>query len=379
MTHRRWFLSSAAITAAIMATASPAFAHEKWFHEASDPSLRWDLLFRPLPLAFLVAVLLLTLAAGLLWRARGRGFVPGPEALGATEGRRSSFYGLVPLILGVHVAVPLLVNGVQGNLFSPDNDLPGVWPYFLGFAETGVALALFYGALTRVAAIVLAGLWLAGVPLLGLQPMLDNAFFLGFAAFFFLAGRGPISIDRLLLPRLEPSARLMRHAVPALRIGLGLSFVAVAFTEKLANIPLGLAFLEEYPLNFTPYVGVPLSDEVFVLCAGAVELLVGLWLLFGIFPQEIAIVALVPVNLTLTIFSWTELIGHLPIYGVLAVLLVWGAGREDLLLWLRGLSRRPLTIYSTTHETVSAEPTAATAPRSARAVVAGRANGSGGM
>ena len=64
MTHRRWFLSSTGIVAAMAATASPAIAHEKWFYEASDPSLRWDLLFRPLPLAFLGAVLLLTLAAG---------------------------------------------------------------------------------------------------------------------------------------------------------------------------------------------------------------------------------------------------------------------------------------------------------------------------
>lgn len=360
MTRRRWFLSSAAVAAITAATARPAFAHEKWFHEASDPSLRWDLLLRPLPLAFVGAVLLVTLAAGLLRRTWGRGLVPGPGALGATEERRGAFYGLVPLILGVHVAVPLLVNAVQGNLFSPDNELPGLWAHFLGFAETGVALALFYGALTRVAAIVLAGLWLAGIPLLGLQPMLDNALFLGFAAFFFLAGRGPISIDRLLLPRLEPSERLMRHAVPALRIGLGLSFIAVAFTEKLANIPLGLAFLEEYPLNFAPHLGFPLSDEVFVLCAGAVELLVGLWLLFGIFPRETAIVALVPVNLTLTIFGWTELVGHLPIYGVLAVLLVWGPGRQDLPLWLRGLREGPSTLYPATGGMVSTVPAVAT-------------------
>ncbi|MDP9456823.1 MAG: hypothetical protein CYG60_13890 [Actinobacteria bacterium] len=41
-------------------------------------------------------------------------------------------YGLLPAILGVHVAVPLLFNGVQGNLFSPDNALPSPWSNFLG-------------------------------------------------------------------------------------------------------------------------------------------------------------------------------------------------------------------------------------------------------
>jgi len=321
-----------------------AYAHEKWFTDASEFGLRWDLFFRPLPLALVGAVLLATVAGGLLWRARGRSFVPGPEFFGATEDRRSLLYGLVPLILGIHVAVPLLVNGVQGRLFSPDNELPGVWANFLGLAETGIALALFYGGLTRVAAGALGLMWFGGIFLVGLEPMLENILYLGFAAFFLLAGRGPFSIDRLLFPRLEPRADLARYAVPAVRIGVGLSLVFVAFTEKFANIPLGLAFLEQYPLNFTDALGVPLPDEVFVLCAGAVELLVGLWIALGIFVREIVIVAWFPINLTLTLFAWEELIGHLPIYGVMAVLLVWGASRKDTSLWITGLRDRFLPV-----------------------------------
>jgi uncharacterized membrane protein YphA (DoxX/SURF4 family) len=277
--------------------------------------------------------------------------VPGPEAFGATDGRRGLLYALAPLILGVHVAVPLLFNGVQGQLFSPDNELPGVWANFLGFTETMVALALFYGAFTRVAAGALAALWVAGIPLVGLEPMLENALYLGFAAFFFLAGRGPYSIDRLLFPRVEPPAATARYAVTALRVGLGLSFVVVAFTEKFANIPLARAFLEEYPLNFTGALGVPLSDEVFILCAGAVELLVGLFILSGVFVREIVLIALVPTNLTLTVFNWAELIGHLPIYGILAILLIWEPGPKNLALWLKGLREVPPALNPEADET----------------------------
>ena len=92
------------------------------------------------------------------------------------------------------------------------------------------------------------------------------------------------------------------------------------------------------------YLGIPMSNETFILCAGAVELLVGLWILLGIFPREIILIAWIPINLTLTIFNWTELIGHLPIYGTLAVLLVWSLGPENLQLWLRGLREGPLAI-----------------------------------
>ena len=49
-------------------------------------------------------------------------------------------------------------------------------------------------------------------------------------------------------------------------------------------------------------------------------------------------------NLTLTIFNWTELVGHLPIYGVMAVILVWENGDKNLPLWLRGLREGPLMI-----------------------------------
>ncbi len=323
-------------------------AHEKWFHEAQGYPLRLDLLMRPLPLAFIGAIVVVTLLAGILWRMRGCGFVPGPEHFGTTGERRSLLYGLVPLILGIHIAVPLLVNGVQGKLFSPDNTLAEPWNYFLGLAQTGVALALFYGAFTRLAAAALAALWLLGLFVVGPEAMLDNAFYLGFAAFFFCAGRGPISVDRLVLPKLEPSARLMEYAIPALRIGLGLSLVVVAFTEKFANIPLATSFLQKYPLNFTQALGIPMSDELFVLCAGSVELLAGLLILFGIFPREIVLVAWVPINMTLAIFNWTELVGHLPIYGTMAVLLLWSPGRENLTLWVQGLRGGPLKILQPT-------------------------------
>jgi len=347
---RRWVLFSSGFVAcagALGVWASPAFAHEKWFQNPDGFPLRWDLFFRPLPLAFVGLALLATLAAALLWRSRdGRGFLPGPLAFGATDERRRVLYGILPVILGVHVAVPLLVNGVQGTLFSPDNELPGVWANFLGFAETFVALSLFYGAFTRIAAGALGAIWVIGVFVLGLEPMLDNALYLGFAAFFFLAGRGPISIDRVLFPRLEPPERTAPYAVPALRAGLGLGFIAVAFSEKFANLPLAQAFLDEYPLNFTGALGIPLSDEVFILCAGTVELMLGLFILSGVFVREIVLLALVPTNLTLTVFNWNELIGHLPIYGALALLLIWEPGRKNLLLWIDGLHNSPSTTLS---------------------------------
>lgn len=318
-------------------------AHEKWFHKGAWEPTDWRNPMKP-PTVFLIAgVVVITILAALVRRRLARPNVfPGPVALGADPEGITRFYAWVPVILAIHVALPLLLYGIQGYLFAPHLKLPGVWQYWLGLIQVGAAIALFYGGLTRLAAIGIGVAWLIGIGVFGLEPMLENSHYLGFAAFFFLAGRGPFSVDHLLFPHLDPPSHMMRLAPSALRIGVGISLIMVAFTEKLANPALAQSFLKQYELNFTAALGIPMSDATFALCAGSVELLVGLFVLFGLFPRLIILIAWLPFNLTLTIFGWVELIGHLPFYGALAFLLVWTP--EDSDLWIKGLqgtSTRP--------------------------------------
>jgi hypothetical protein len=120
--------------------------------------------------------------------------------------------------------------------------------------------------------------------------------------------------------------------------------IVVAFTEKLANVPLSLDFLAHYQVNFTSALGMPLSDETFTLCAGAVELLVGLWVLLNVFCREVILIAWFPLNLTLTVFGWPELVDHLPLYAISALLLLWSDDQANRQLWVRGLREGPLPI-----------------------------------
>ena len=334
----------------------PFFAHEKWFLEGELPGLTLWRATEPLPLSLILAVVIASTLGWALFVSRDRRpLLPGPEQFGATQESLAIFYGFVPFILGIHTAVPLLVCGVNGEWLSPNNDLAGWSKYVLGLMQTGIALSLFYGGFTRLAAVLLGIVWLAGGFCFGIEQMLENCHFLGLAVFFWLCGRGPWSIDRLLFPAFEPSPGLQRHALQAARIGLGISLIAVAFTEKLGNPALAEKFLEVHRLNFTPLFGIPLSNYLFAMCAGAVELLVGLWLTFGIFIRLIIVIAWFPFNLTLTHFNWVELIGHLPFYGLMAVLLVWDPKlhEEALLTGLRGrpaqFGDRPVYPDRTTH------------------------------
>jgi uncharacterized membrane protein YphA (DoxX/SURF4 family) len=250
-------------------------------------------------------------------------------------------YALLPAVVGAHLAVPLLVSGMQGTLFVPNAELTGGWPYVLGVVQVGIALSLFYGGLVRLAALALAVTWGVGWLAVGVEPMLEAVHVLGFAAFSWFAGRGPFAIDRVAFPRLEPPAHALRWALPALRIGVGAGLVVLAFTEKLANLPLATDFLETHPINVPAALGLGVPDATFMLTAGAIELTVGLCLVLGVFPREVILIAWLPFNLTLSVFDWVELVGHLPTYGAMATLLVWEPNDQEKRLWREGLRGEP--------------------------------------
>ena len=183
-----------------------ALAHEKWFHEGPWAPANWRNLAQFPTAALIAGVVVITIVAALVRRRLARPNVfPGPVALGADPDGITRFYALVPVILAIHVAVPLLVYGIQGHLFVPYLNLHGVWQYWLGLIQVGAAVALFYGGLTRLAAIAIGVAWLTGIGVFGLEPMLENSHYVGFAAFFFLAGRGPFSDRSLALSALGSS------------------------------------------------------------------------------------------------------------------------------------------------------------------------------
>lgn len=323
----------------LLALGQTAHAHEKWLLDAEAYPIQLRALADPWTWLAIGGAVALWVVALLLWRWRGqRSVVPGPERLGGTPAMRDAVYALIPLVLAVHLGVPLLVNGLNHTLFSPNNALQGIWAYLFSLGQIGVMLGLFYGSATRLSALLLAVMWGAGLFAVGIEAMLETVHVLGFSAFFYCAGRGPLAVDRALFPKWEPGPSLVAWAVPLLRLGVGLSLIVVGFTEKLLNVPMAVDFLAEYPLNFLPALGIPLTDAQFVLMIGAVEILVGLCVLSGVFLRDIILVAWFPFNLTLGIFGPDELVGHLPFYGAMALFFVWGkSDPENLATWKRGI------------------------------------------
>jgi hypothetical protein len=304
--------------------------HERWFiNETKFPVQfgTWNSSNSLVPIAIAAGI---TIVATVIFNARGRrSVVPGPIALGMPWENYIRLLTWVPLVIGVHMGVTLLVSGVSRQLFIPNLVLPvNLLGGVLGMVEIAIALSFIYGALARPSAAVLALLWVVGMLVFGPLRLIEHTEIIGIAFFLFATGRGPLAFDTALYKLNKPVARMIPYAVPVLRVALGIGLTVVAFTEKIWNIPMGLAFLSDHHFNFFPYIGMPgIDDTKFLLIAGTVELLVGLMLIAGTYVRLIIIVTLVPFNLTLPFLGWRELVGHLPIYGILALLLLWGDER----------------------------------------------------
>jgi hypothetical protein len=303
--------------------------HERWF-EHSTTGNDWGFYLSPLPLALTALVVVVAVA----WRLVALR-VSWPELRVLTPLARLTPW--VPRLLGIHLGVSLLALAATGALLTPAvHELHGATGSMLLLAEAALGIWLVTGFRLRAA----AALVLALGPVLGLLagPMAlgECANLAAVAAFLVVV---PPSADRD--GAVAPSADALRWGLFLMRLGVAVALVSLAFTEKFTNPEMATHTLADYPaLNVFDLVGVHMAPHTFIAVAGAVELLFGALVLSGAFPQVAVLVAAVPFNATLALFGQTELVGHLPVYGVFLALLVYGSDARTCSI-VRWLPSRP--------------------------------------
>lgn len=294
-------------------TVSP-LVHETWFvHHPDQYPLDWDAFVRPAVLLGIAAAVVVTV----LWRLTAQRF-PTPELPQLRPlGRLLPW---VPRLLGVHLGLSLLLLAFDRAVLDPSVIVENDWAHTLLLVPEVIAgLLLLTGYAVPLAAslVIAAGpvLWL----LTGTRSLLSCLVLLGIATFLALVPPRPEFGGRADLEVLH-----LRGALLALRIGTAGTLITLAVTEKLANPDMAHAMLVEKPvLDLLSPFGV--GTDTFAVIAGLVEVLFGLLVLSGAAPQVVALVAAVPFTATLFVFGGTELVGHLPVYGVLLTLLVLGS------------------------------------------------------
>jgi hypothetical protein len=291
-------------------------AHEKWF--VDNPGAfhgDWGFALEMASLLLITAVVVVAL----VWHLVG-GRLPRPELpFLAPLGRLAPW---IPRLLGIHLGVSLLSLAVQDAYLAPNLKLQGVkGGAAIAFAEGLLGVWFITGAWLRPAGLVTLLLGPLAALLAGPVAMLEAVDLLGIALFLVVL---PPGRDRY--GAVDPPRETAALAIFALRVCAGFALIVLAFSEKFANPALAREFIGNYPaFDLFDLLGVPLGGDAFIRLAGTVELLFGLLLVSGRIPQVAVIVAGVPFNATLFFLGRTELIGHLPVYGVMLALLVYGS------------------------------------------------------
>ena len=291
-------------------------AHETWFVNRIPPP-DWGFAFQAATLVLLASALLIALGVRLAARFRG-----GLDI--AWLARMAPF---MPFVARIHVAVSLLSLLSLGYYLSPSQHLAKSPAGFaLGALMVLTAIGFASGFHTREAAWLLLASGPIGMVIYGISPIVQRFDLAGLAVFVLLAGPGRWSADHELGRVRAPTAERLGLALLALRVGLGSALIVVAFVEKLANPALAREFLHQLPaFNLAHDLGLPLGEDSYIRIAGAIEVLFGLLVISGALPQLVVLGAGIPFNLTLFFLGSDELAGHLPIYGALLMLLVYGS------------------------------------------------------
>ena len=313
----------------------PPLGHETWF-VIDDVPVDWGFAGETLTLVFLAIAIVLTIGVRLVAR-----LWPGLDVpfLGAMA-------PFMPFALRIHLAVSLIGLLSLGVYLSPamdlEFDLVGV---LLGAVMVVTAISMVAGWHVRAGAWLLVAAGPIGMLEFGVSPVVQRIDLLGPAVFLLFTGAGRWSADWELGRVTEASTAAIGRAVWSLRTMAGTALIIVAFVEKLAQPDLALKFLAEYPqFNVAREIGLDWTDLEFIRVAGAIEVLFGLLLISGALPQVVVLIAGVPFNATLFFFGDVELLGHLPIYGTMLVLLVYGSDprlrslTSDLWPWRRALA-----------------------------------------
>jgi uncharacterized membrane protein YphA (DoxX/SURF4 family) len=300
--------------------------HVKWFTDPKPFPTHYELLLSgPVVLAFAIALV----AVGVCWWIQHN--IPEPRVMRVFE----RFAGYGPFALGLHIGVALIAAAALGLLFVPSLRLAdkGALGIAIIVLEAVAGISILLGLATRAGAVILALLGIVAMQPFNFESILEQVPILGIAIFLFLIGRGPLSFDRLRGVRAPIEHKLVpMTALGFIRILMGFGIAYNALTEKLLNGPLARSLIERYPfIAVNRAFGLP--DDVLIWAAGTTELVIGLVIVSGQITRPVIAVGAVLFTATLFVFGWPELLGHLPLYGIMFLLFIapnadhWGVRR----------------------------------------------------
>jgi uncharacterized membrane protein YphA (DoxX/SURF4 family) len=297
-----------------------ATAHTRWFAEPGVQPMRSD---EPtgVYLTVLLVAAAIVVALG-IWLERN-----GYLQLKSLMPRGPKAFDRVASAFTMMTGAFLLIAATHEYLFSPNLTHESGVPMIFIMLQFAIGLAFLLGIYARLAAIMLAALWMLSVLVIGVVPMLEDLWVLTTAVFVFIMGNDYFSL--VSFRAVAPFAHRYRaYALPILRVGAGATLFILGFSEKILHPEFGVNFLAQYDWNFVALLGFPYSDYLFTLSAGAVESLFGLIFMLGIMTRLNALVVATVFSIPIFLLGPIELAGHLPHFAAIFLVLLFGAGNH---------------------------------------------------
>jgi uncharacterized membrane protein YphA (DoxX/SURF4 family) len=344
--YTRWLLRGGLAVGTLVAASGSALAHVEYVTNETSGNID--------PVEFVVSVLANPMNAGLVGIG---GMMTGGALAGYLYLYESAPYDIyvlretltedadfLPWLLRLSIGLPLVGAGFAGYFISPAVEVANT--SLLGLVSrlflTTVGFFLLYGIATRIVAIVGLAAYVV-VVFFAPELLLASEYLGGFLAIVVL-GSGRPSASQLLYRLAETDGTLYGRDNPIhritvgldrrispykpytptiLRLGLGINFVYTGLFDKLLQPGVALAVVEKYHLTAV----VPVAPGMWVVGAGATELLLGCALVVGIFTRGVATVAFGVFTLTLFALPNDPVLAHISLFGMATALLITGSGR----------------------------------------------------
>lgn len=313
---KRWPL----VLAAFLVGALPVFAHEKWFVEPGEvhhANLNAEVLASPYGILVLVSVLLFMGAA---WWYGRRADLDGFDARIEKLSRRFKLHPRP--ILSAIMGVSIMGAGLQKTLFAPNLALPETaWGIFLAWAAVGVGQAfIFFESFLPELSVLMILLYLAGFTVIPPLELLEELLIVGIGVYFITS-----ETRREPWKRWNTEAR-RRSGYHLFRVLVGVSFLILS-TVKWLRPDLGMVLVGDYPsVNFASGFGI--DAAMFIFSAGVIETAVAVAILTRVAFRPALVAAFLVFTLSIYVFGFRELLGHLPIKAALFTLFLYGHWRK---------------------------------------------------
>lgn len=289
------------------------FAHVRWFVDGTPAS---DIAGLTASEYFFIGIAVLAAVLGLYLFGQSEKYKTFSKW---TDKKFRRLAPWVPTLTRMSVGLLLVVSAWSGYFLAPNITVSGDTFEYLSWISAGIGLLLISGIFVRLSAAALVAVYLFSFTQIESILLLEHVEYLGLAVYLIICGGGLLTPKIFEEHAFDELQYYKGYALPALRIGAGLSLATLALSEKLLNLPLAQAFLDHYDWNFMS--SMQTSDRTFIIVAGTIELIIGVALIFNVTSRLITLAVLGLFTLTALLLGLNEVVGHL--FAVGLVTAVW--------------------------------------------------------